>query len=148
MANMRTKVREILDLLRDGYAPYRGPVEGTVYEGVDCRTPKAATWFCKGRTYICLGCARHCTLAHPSGFQLTLPRTGPRTTVVFAELPSVTVEDLLATGRPLRPDEAAWVLNVSRREVYELVDEGRLEPAGGGRPLRVTSDSVRRELGL
>lgn len=53
----------------------------------------------------------------------------------------------LRHSRPLRRDEAAWALGVSARTIYDWAQEGRLDVLPGGKPLRVTAESVRRMLG-
>lgn len=148
MTKPSSLINDVLAVLSNGYRPYRGEVQGEVYERLRCNKPDRATWFEQERKFLCLGCKRRCALVNPSGMQLTVPvDTKPSFgRVLVAELPSLTVGELLATGRPLRPDEAAYVLNVSEREIYDLEVEGRLQRAGRGRPLRVTSDSVAEEL--
>lgn len=151
MSRMTTRnglINQVLDVLSKGYRPYRGHVDDAVYETICCDSPEDASWFEHERRFICLGCQRHCALVDPPGMQLTIPMKVKSSygVVMLAQLPSVTVDEILATGRPLRPDEAAWALNVSTREIYYMVEDGRLNQAGSGRPLRVTSDSVRREL--
>jgi hypothetical protein len=142
----RVKVREILELLRTGFAVYEGKIEAEVYDRLRCPRAAQAQWFAKEGTYICISCDRRCLLQHPEGFQLMLPMPEPRACrVVVADAPAVTVEQLLSFGRPLKAQEAAWALNVSEREVYYLADEGVLQRVGG-RPLRVTPESVRAQL--
>ncbi|MEG6550424.1 hypothetical protein V6C53_09320 [Desulfocurvibacter africanus] len=52
---------------------------------------------------------------------------------------------LLESKLLLRMDEAAFILNISESEGRNYVDEGRLE-AHPEPPLRVTMESVRREM--
>ena len=117
-------VDAVLRVLERGYRPYRGHIEGYVFESLGCR--KVAEMRRKQREE-----------EESKNFQRMLPVKRRFAQVAFAELPTVTVEELLKNKALLRVDEAAWCLSVSRREVYSLIDEGRLErhPAG---PVRVT----------
>lgn len=138
-------VKDVVKLVGAGFMLYGGEVETTVYDRVKCPKPKKAAWFVRRGTYLCMGCGRQCRTTG-EGFRLLLPF--PRQTrVLVADVPALTVAQLLDLGRPLRVDEAAWALNVTEREIYALVDEGRLARAGAGRPLRVSAESVREELG-
>ncbi|MGE4297545.1 MAG: hypothetical protein AB7E47_05895 [Desulfovibrionaceae bacterium] len=143
-------VRDTVRLLDKGYRLYVGPVEAHVYEDKPCPRSARPTWFVRDATYLCMGCAKACALKNPAGFQTALPMHAARLrpyAVALAELPTVTVDQLLAIGRPLRVDEAAWALAVSPRQIYYLVETGVLDVAAGGTPpVRVTAESVRRHL--
>ena len=139
-------VKDMLELLGNGFRPYEGMVDGQVYESLLCPTPKKATWFVRDKdaTYCCLGCARRCLKVAPVGFQVSmlLPR---HITRYFVELPQVTVDELLKAKRFLRTDEAAYCLNVSERQVRRMIDDSVLirhkDP-----PVRVTVESVKEEM--
>ena len=94
--------------------------------------------------YICLGCGKRCSLVDPAGFELLLPIPGQPKRLAFAVLPSVSAEDLMRKKLFLTRPEVEFVLNISRTQVYELLDEGRLE-RHPELPLRFTAASVRRE---
>lgn len=146
-------IRDIVDLLDRGFVPYGGTVPETVYQERHCRTPKRAEWFVRPWSethrhsrYMCLGCRRRCTVVDPAGWQLLLPVTPTRpSTVVFAPATPLTADELLRIKKVLRADEAAWVLNISRNVVYEMIQDGRLD-ALGDTPVRVTRESVLRRL--
>ena len=52
----------------------------------------------------------------------------------------------LRHARPLRSVEASWALGVAPRTIYDWAQEGRLEALPGGKPLRITAESVLRLL--
>jgi hypothetical protein len=140
------KVKELMELLRNGFRPYEGAVDGQVYESLRCPNPNKAAWFVRDRdaTYFCLGCARHCLKVAPVGFQVSMlvPR---HVTRYFTELPQVSAAELLRAKRFLRVDEAAFCLGVSERQVRHMIDNGVLvrhqDP-----PVRVTVESVQEEM--
>ncbi|MEG6550335.1 DNA-binding protein [Desulfocurvibacter africanus] len=135
---------ELLKILQAGYLPYRGQIQPTVYQNLDCPKPRRARWFVRQDKHVCLGCARQCALVNPEGFELVLPISlKKRVKSCFAYLPQVSAQQLLESKLLLRVDEAAFVLNISESEVRNYVDEGRLE-AHPEPPLRVTVKSVRR----
>ncbi|WP_051202734.1 DNA-binding protein [Desulfovibrio aminophilus] len=140
-----SQVQDVLDVLAQGYTPYRGEVAGAVYDELRCSRPTAASWFTKGTRFLCLGCRRRCSRVGGAGFQLVLPGTGRRFTVAIANLPAVPAEELVRLKAWLRVDEAAWCLGVSARRIYELVDGGVLD-RHPDKPLRVSSASVREEM--
>jgi len=139
-------IEDLLVLLDQGYAPYTGNVDGRVYARHSCPRPEKAAWFTRAGRYICLGCARRCPQADAIGFQLSLPGVRRGFQVAFAMLPSVTAQDLVRSKALLRVDEAAYVLNVSRSQVYQMIAEGKLD-RHEDEPVRVTAESVREEMG-
>jgi excisionase family DNA binding protein len=146
MGRVRNLVGEIITLMHDGWAAYRGRIEEGVYDRLRCHKPGQAAWFVKGETYLCLGCDRRCLEQAPDGFQLALPAPATGYRVVIADAPALTVRQLLDLGRPLRIDEVAYCMNVSRREVYYMIEDGRLQTVGDGKPVRVTPESVRQHV--
>lgn len=139
-------IEDLMALLARGYAPYRGEVEGCVYSRVRCPRPEKAAWFTRGQQYICLGCARRCSQAHSSGFQLILPGVRRGFQVAFAMLPAISATELVEKKALLRVEEAAFALGVSRSQIYTLIAEGRLIRHEDD-PVRVTSQSVLEEMG-
>ncbi len=135
---------DLLRLLSRGWAPYYGHVEGRVYEQLGCARTGKARWMVRDGKYVCLGCAKRCALADPVGFELLLPVTIRTRNFAYATLPAVSAQDLLAKKMLLTVPEVSFVLSVSDRKVYELVEEGRLD-RHPDLPIRVTSESVRRE---
>lgn len=140
-----SQVKDLLELLAKGYAPYSGEVSGRVYDELRCHRPGAASWFVKGTRAICMGCRRSCIRVGGAGFQLMLPGTGKRFTVAVAALPAIPASELVRLKEWLRVDEAAFCLGVSERRVYDMAAEGILvrhqDP-----PVRVSSESVRVEM--
>ena len=142
-------IDDALTLQRRGFVRYTGEVDQMVYARLACKLEKKAVWFVKGTTHQCLGCSRRCLLTDPAGFRaLLVPLRMARHQAVFAELPQISAKDLMFKKVALLVREAAYCLNVSEREVYNLIDEGVLERASKRNPVRVTSESVRRELGM
>lgn len=54
----------------------------------------------------------------------------------------LTDDELLRARKLLRPDEVARVLRVSRRQVYNLVDEGKLRSNRASGCIRIYTDSL------
>lgn len=139
----RTLITDIVQLTRDGWRPYGGQPEGYVYERLGC--PYLLTkrnrpyWFIKGDIYLCVGCARRCSLTRPDGFPLPLPVRYPKPPQPYTLTPYEMVE-----RKPLLTvEEAAYCLNVSKRTVYDYIDLGKLNVLKEG-PKRVSSRDVRR----
>jgi len=139
-------IDDVLKTLADGYVPYRGAIEGGVFEGLRCPDFRRARWFTREGRHLCLGCARRCAWAGP-GFQAVLPlaRDQRPAGLAYGQLPYVTAEELLAAKAVLRVDEAAFVLNVSERTVRDLIDSAKLDRLPD-LPVRVTTASVRAAL--
>ncbi len=137
-------IDDLLRLLSRGWSPYHGRVECHVYASLGCNKTGRARWMMQGGKFICLGCGKRCSLVDPAGFELMLPVTIRAKTLAYANLPAVSAEELLRVRMLLTVPEVEFVLNVSKRTVYALLDEGRLErhPAP---PTRITAESVRRE---
>lgn len=135
---------DMLRLQARGYLPYRGHVDGRVYERLHCERSRRARWMYQGTKYVCLGCGRRCSLVDPAGFELLLPVPSQAKRLAFAVLPAVSARDLLDKKLFLTRPEVEFILNISRSQIYDLLDEGRLE-RHPDLPLRITSESVQRE---
>lgn len=135
---------DMLRLLQRGWVPYRGHVDGQTYDGLGCKASGKARWMHHGQKFVCLGCAKRCSLVDPAGFELLLPVSCQAKRLVFAVLPAVSAQDLLDKKILLNVPEVEFILNVSRRQVYNLLEEGRLESHSDS-PTRITAESVRRE---
>lgn len=138
MANV---VNEIMSLINNGWRAYRGEVDGQVYARVGCRRPGSASWFVRGKSFLCLGCSRRCAEMNPAGFQAALPEGEAHTGFEYSLTPMEMVQKKVL----LRADEAAYCLSVSARKIYDLAKEGRLV-SHVDKPLRVTAESVLEEM--
>lgn len=136
---------DLLRLLHWEYAPYRGHVDDRVYQDVGCDKPKRARWMVRGGKYVCLGCGKRCSLVDPAGFELMLPVTIRTKSFAYANLPAVSAEELLRKKMLLTVREVEFILSLSSRTIYTLVEEGRLD-CHPDPPKRITADSVRREV--
>lgn len=144
MGGAMSAIEDVTRLLATGYVPYHGVVDGSVYERLKCLRPKRARWFTRDTRKICVGCSNHCAVADSLGFELTLPVSGRAKRLCFAVLPAVSALELLEKKLFLTVPEAEFVLNVSTRTVYNLLEEGRLERHPDP-PTRITAASVRQE---
>lgn len=135
---------DMLRMLQQGWVPYRGAVDKAEYEGLACKTPAKAWWMHQKQKYVCLGCSKRCSLVDPAGFELLLPVTLQAKRLVFAVLPAVSAQDLVEKKMFLNVPEVEFVLSISRRQVYHLLEEGRLESHSDA-PVRITAASVKRE---
>ncbi|KHK02796.1 hypothetical protein [Desulfovibrio sp. TomC] len=138
-------IDDVLTLLGKGFLPYQGHVDGSVYEPLGCGKRKPR-WFWKERKYVCLGCAKRCSLVDPAGFELMLPVTYQTKKLAFASLPAVSARELVTKKVLLTIPEVEFVLSVGRSKVWEMIQEGRLDKHPDSPPARVTAESVCREL--
>lgn len=143
---MSKLIDDIVVLTREGWRPYRGHVQSSVYENLDCRhgllthreTRTRPYWFSRGELFLCVGCSRKCGLNRPAGFEPPLPirhRTPPE------QVYHLTPQELVSRKALLNVYEAAYCLNVSNNSVYRYIYEGRL-PATKDRPIRVRASDV------
>lgn len=63
-------------LAREGYRPYEGAVDASVYAGFRCPNPDKAAWMYKPGSFQCAGCKEQCETDSPGGFQLFLGMAG------------------------------------------------------------------------
>ncbi len=52
-----------------GYRPFHGTVDASVYEAFRCAHPKKAVWHFKQGSYQCTGCREQCETDNAAGFQ-------------------------------------------------------------------------------
>lgn len=142
----RATVRDLVQVMASGWIPYSGAVDETLYKELGCPRPKDAMWFVQDGRYLCVSCRKRCARLDSARFQPLLPVSARRSPwrAAFAQLPMVSVEEFMRSrkGGGLRVDEAAWVLCISPRRVYDLIEEGALQRYGAIDPMRVTWDSV------
>lgn len=141
----RARIQEIVTLTREGWRPYDAEPEQRVYERLGCSyalrgQKRKPFWFVRDDVYCCIGCADHCTLKRPAGFPAPLPI---RYSVVPPDQPyTLTPVEMLARYDILTVRQAAYVLNVSERRVYDYIAEGKLIKLKDT-PVRVRADEVR-----
>jgi len=143
------KIHNLLQLLEKGYMLYTGAVPQDFYQKRYCPHPEKAEWLAKTvsmhnitSSYICLGCERMCSEQNPEGWQHLLPIAHHPTQTAFVAAWPTSAEEMLKSKLVLRVDEASWVLNVSARTIYRMLEEGKLQTVVGT-PTRVTAESVR-----
>lgn len=155
----------ITTLCSKGWRPYRGTVLLAVYRDLQCpalgaelqadiaqstllpvappirrpsRKKTTPYWFYRADTYLCVGCARRCSLARPAGFQFSLPLRYDT-----IELPyNLSPQEMLAKLCQLTAGQTAYCLNISKPQVYHWIREGKL-PRSKGNPLRIPVAAVR-----
>ncbi len=72
-------MRFIEYLAREGYRPYEGAVDTSVYASFRCPHPHKASWLFRPGSYQCAGCKEQCETDNPGGFQLFLGQVPGRT---------------------------------------------------------------------
>ena len=124
---MRTRIQEIVTLTKEGWRPYDAEPDRSVYEKLGCNhalrgQKRKPFWFVRDDVFCCIGCADHCTLKRPAGFPLPLP-------IRYSVVP---------------PDQpyTAYCLNVSERQIYDYIAEGKLVKLKDT-PVRVRADEVK-----
>jgi excisionase family DNA binding protein len=90
--------------------------------------------------FICITCAKGCSLVRPEGFAMPLPIQYSQEK---AHAFMVTPNEMVSRKALLRVDEAAYCLNVSERKIYKWIDEGKLRRARE-QPVRVSAEDVAR----
>lgn len=141
---MRTRILEIVTLTKEGWRPYNAEPDRSVYEKLGCNhalrgSRRKPFWFVKDDVFCCIGCADHCVLKRPAGFPLPLPI---RYAVVPPDQPfTLTPLEMLARHDILNVRQAAYCLNVSERQIYDYIAEGRLVKLKDN-PVRVRAAEV------
>lgn len=137
----RSRILDVVSLIKEGWRPYQAKPDVRVYERLGCRLEKRQPlWFVRGDIYCCVGCSAHCCLQRPAGFPLPLP-------IRYRHLPHeepflLTPQELMARRNLLTVKQAAYCLNVSERQVYNYIAEGKLIRLKET-PVRVRVDEVR-----
>ena len=141
---MRTRILEIVTLTKEGWRPYNAEPDRSVYEKLGCNhalrgSRRKPFWFVKDDVFCCIGCADHWVLERPAGFPLPLPI---RYAVVPPDQPfTLTPLEMLARHDILNVRQAAYCLNVSERQIYDYIAEGRLVKLKDN-PVRVRAAEV------
>jgi excisionase family DNA binding protein len=136
----KSKIDQIIKLTQSGWRAYEGQATATVYDNLDCEKNQRgrARWFAKGDLLVCIGCERACTLPCPEGFQLPLFKYPAPPSPIFRLAP----DELLAKRKLLTVNEAAYVLNVSPRQIRNMIHEGRFQVTRNT-PMRIPVAEVR-----
>jgi len=136
----KSKIDQIIKLTQCGWRAYEGQATAVVYDNLQCDKGQRgrARWFARLEMLVCIGCERNCTLSCPDGFQLPLFKYPAPPRPSFRLSP----DELLAKRKLLKIDEAAYVLNVSARQVRSMVHEGRLSVTRDA-PQRIPVEEVR-----
>lgn len=136
----KSKIDQIIKLTQCGWRAYEGQATGAVYDHLSCEKTQRgrARWFAKGDLLICIGCDRACTLPCPEGFQLPLFRYPAPPRPAFRLSP----DELMARRKLLTANEIAYILNVSPRQVRNMIHEGRFQVTKLA-PMRVPVAEVR-----
>lgn len=135
-------IKHVVRLVNDGWRPYDGEPRPEVYDRLSCphvngKPHKRPHWFTRGDIFCCISCERVCSLVRPSGFPPILPINYPPVDEPFMLSP----QELVSKRHTLRVDEAAYCLNVSERQIYNMVAEGKLV-ALREKPVRVRAADV------
>ena len=119
----KSKIDQIIKLTQTGWRAYEGQATATVYDNLDCEKSRRgrARWFARGDLLVCIGCDRNCTIPCQAGFQLPLFKYPAPPNPVFRLSP----DELMARRKLLTVNEAAYVLNISGRQVRNMIHDGR-----------------------
>lgn len=135
----KTLIDDIVKLTRNGWRPYRAEAQGHVYTALECQRQQKAYWFVRGDVFLCVGCARRCSLSRPEGFSLPLPILYPQPSEPY----SLTPLEMVQRKHLLNVYEAAYCLNCSDRVIYRWIDGGELRRVKKN-PVRVLAEDVFR----
>ena len=143
---MKTIVQDIVTLVNDGWRIYNASPISDVYKQLKCpywekgQRGHKPHWFTKDDKFLCIGCAFRCSLLRPAGFPLPLP-------IRYEKLPkerrhTLTPNELLAKYDLLNVHQAAYILNVSERTIYDYIACGKLIRLKEN-PVRVRSKEIK-----
>lgn len=135
------QIDAIMSLAEKGWHPYGGRVDAEVYEKLGCPAPLFAKWMYEGqraKEAVCVGCERQCrvdccTGFSPSPFRVRSLYQG----AYFTLSPS----EMIRRYPLLRVGQAAYCLNISERQIYAMIADGRLSRLKDD-PVRVPSSEV------
>ena len=136
-------VRSIIALVSAKWRPYNYEPQAEVYAKLKCpyansKGQKKPLWFVRGDVFTCISCPKGCTLSRPEGFLLPLP-------IQYKEKPDapyqLTPAEMVSRKALLRVDEAAYCLNISERQIYDWIAEGKLRKTKS-QPVRVAAEDV------
>jgi excisionase family DNA binding protein len=136
-------IRSIIALVSAKWRPYNYEPQAGVYEKLKCpyahtKGQKKPVWFVREDVFTCITCPKGCTLSRPEGFLVPLPiRYAEKQDAPFQLTPA----EMVSRKALLRVDEAAYCLNISERQIYDWIAEGRLRKAKGN-PIRVAAEDV------
>ncbi len=136
----KSRTDPIIKLTQCGGRAYEGQATGEVYDKLDCEVKQRgrARWFAKSDLLLCIGCDRACTLPCPAGFQLSLFKYPAPPRPEFRLSP----DELLAKRKLLTVVEAAYILNISPRQVRNMIHDGRFSVTKD-HPMRVPVEEIR-----
>ena len=127
--DMKTLIQDIVTLTNNGWRMYNASPRQEVYESLQCRYyvskgKNKPHWFVREDAFLCIGCPSRCYLVRPQGFQPPLP-------IRYEKLPremmiTLTPDEILARHDLLNVRQAAYVLNVSERTIYDYIACGKL----------------------
>lgn len=139
-------IKDIVFLINAGWRLFEGEVERKVYEKQDCPSlhnrrisPK---WFSQGDKYLCVGCAKKCSLVRPAGFQARLELLYPEK---HDQRYLLTPEEMLNRLKLLTVDQVAYCLNVSPGKVYKMLARSELASTDDN-PKRVPVEEIKAYL--
>lgn len=139
----RTLIQDVVSLTKAGWRPYNAQPDRSVYEKLGCDAVlrgKKPLWFVREDVFCCIGCAARCCLTRPAGFPLPLPL---QIRYAQPEHPyTLTPAEMVERKGLLTVKEASYCLNVSERQVYDWLAEGRLVQLKM-RPIRVRATEVK-----
>lgn len=142
----RTLIQDVVTLIKEGWRPYNAEPDHSVYQRLGCafvlrgRNRRKPYWFVREDVFCCVGCGARCSLKRPEGFPPPLP-------IRYTALPpgqpyTLTPQEMLSRRNLLTVKQAAYCLNISERQVYDLIAEGKLVRLKDA-PVRVRVDEVR-----
>lgn len=142
----RKFVSDLMLLFNGGWRPYTLKPDPKVYERVECPLRgvkrKEPVWFVRGDIFLCISCNKGCTLTRPEGFVLPLPLPAQRKDSKNPPYHfQLTPGEMVSHKALLRVDEAAYCLNISWRQVYDWIAEGKLRRVKD-QPIRVSAEDV------
>lgn len=140
----KTLIQDIVALTKDGWRPYTAEPTKAVYVKLACEhvlrgQRKKPYWFVREDVFCCVGCGARCTLTRPAGFPLPLPL--PIKYQPQSQPYTLTPAEMAARKPLLTARQASYCLNVSERQIYDWIAEGRLVKLKI-RPTRVRSQEV------
>lgn len=138
---MSNQIDAIMMFVERGWHPYTGQVDVAVYQQLGCPAPLFAKWFYEGseaREAQCVGCERQCRVDCTEGFK---PAPKCFQALYKGYYYTLTPLEMVKRHPLLRVEQAAYCLNVSERNIYDLIACGKLV-ATKERPRRIKAADV------
>ena len=139
---MNSQIDRIMSLAERGWKVYEGRVSPSLYETLQCPVPLFGKWLFeseRAKELACVGCDKFCHAESSTEFD-PQPRNIPEMNRRGAYY-TLSPQEMVRRIPLLRVAQAAYCLNISQRQVYTWIAEGKLA-ATKDQPVRIKAEDV------